>query len=229
MTGHLENSGFAPNVASHAEKIIDATIGLHKLVLDKFLPGAIKFMYIWNLRELSNIVRGLCRSEATAVVDMTTMVRLWGHECDRVFSDRLINAEEGEKFRKLQVDIATKTFGEVCNVEEALAPENCIFTTLYGSKDNFYNLIPEFDGLQTTLVGKLEEYNENNTIMELVLFKEAIEHVCRICRVIEYPGGNAMLIGVMEVVSRVFPDWLGLLWVVRLNNLKSVQNTVRTI
>ena len=140
MTGHLENSGFAPNVASHAEKIIDATIGLHKLVLDKFLPGAIKFMYIWNLRELSNIVRGLCRSEATAVVDMTTMVRLWGHECDRVFSDRLINAEEGEKFRKLQIDIATKTFGEVCNVEEALAPENCIFTTFYGSKDNFYNL-----------------------------------------------------------------------------------------
>ena len=46
--------------------------------------------------------------------------------------------ELGEKFRKLQVDIATKTFGEVCNVEEALAPENCIFTTFYGSKDNFY-------------------------------------------------------------------------------------------
>ena len=67
-------------------------------------------MYIWNLRELSNIVRGLCRSEATAVVDMTTMVRLWGHECDRVFSDRLINAEEGEKFRKLQVDIARHQF-----------------------------------------------------------------------------------------------------------------------
>ena len=31
-----------------------------KLVLDKFLPSAIKFVYNWNLREMSNIIRGLC-------------------------------------------------------------------------------------------------------------------------------------------------------------------------
>ena len=196
LDGHLQGMDFASNIASHVEKIVDATIFLHKTVLDKFLPGAIKFMYIWNLRELANIVRGLCRAESGTVVDMNTMVRLWGHETDRVFADRLINAEEGEKFRKIQVDCATKYFGDVANVEEALDPQDLLFTSFFGSKDNFYNLVPEFEGLQTILDSKLEEYNENNTIMELVLFKEAIEHVCRICRVIEYPGGNTMLVGV---------------------------------
>lgn len=32
--------------------------------------------------------------------------------------------------------------------------------------------------------------------MELVLFEMAMKHVCRICRIISNPQGNAMLIGV---------------------------------
>ena len=46
------------------------------------------------------------------------------------------------------------------------------------------------------LEARLAEYNETNSIMDLVLFKQAMEHVCRISRIISSPGGNAMLIGV---------------------------------
>ena len=153
-------------------------------------------MYVWNMRELSSVVRGLTRAEPTTIVDIQTMIRLWAHETNRVFCDRMINMKEDEAFKKLQADIAVKYFNDICNVEEAVAVEDQIFTTFYGNKDMHYNLIPEAEGLNKILVEKLDEYNESFTIMDLVLFKEAIQHICRITRVIENPGGNMMLVGV---------------------------------
>ena len=46
------------------------------------------------------------------------------------------------------------------------------------------------------LVEALETYNELNAAMNLVLFEDAMMHVCRINRILESPRGNALLIGV---------------------------------
>lgn len=58
IDGHL--SIFDPEVAKLSGKITDATIELHKLVMNNFLPSSVKFHYQFNLREMSNItqVRG---------------------------------------------------------------------------------------------------------------------------------------------------------------------------
>lgn len=43
----------------------------------------------------------------------------------------------------------------------------------------------------------MEDYNQSSpTRMQLVLFREAMEHVCRICRILRQPLGNALLLGV---------------------------------
>ena len=42
----------------------------------------------------------------------------------------------------------------------------------------------------------LDDYNQVNTAqMKLVLFMDAIKHVCRIARIIRQPLGNALLLG----------------------------------
>jgi dynein heavy chain, axonemal len=42
-------------VEDTCEKIVDASIAIHKEVLGRFLPSAVKFTYNWNMRELTNI------------------------------------------------------------------------------------------------------------------------------------------------------------------------------
>jgi dynein heavy chain len=41
-----------------------------------------------------------------------------------------------------------------------------------------------------------QRYNETHTIMSLVLFDQAVEHVLRVCRVLRRPAGHVLLIGV---------------------------------
>ena len=53
-----------------------------------------------------------------------------------------------------------------------------------------------WDGLNATLREALDMYNDENAVMDLVLFEDAMLHICRINRILELPRGNALLIGV---------------------------------
>jgi dynein heavy chain len=70
----------------------------------------------------------------------------------------------------------------------------CHFAQGLGEKT--YDRVHTFADLSTTLTSALAEYNETNAVMNLVLFEDAIRHVCRISRIIESPGGHALLVGV---------------------------------
>merc|ERR1719191_1032583 len=82
---------------------------------------------------------------------------------------------------------------------EELFVEGNIFTSfmsVIAGSDKMYMPIPAMDKLKKSLEEKLAEYNENFAAMELVLFRIAMEHICRICRIIDLPCGNALLVGV---------------------------------
>lgn len=70
------------------------------------------------------------------------------------------------------------------------------FMTVTADDNPVYNAVPGYDQLRKALNDKLTEYNESNAVMDLVLFQQAMEHICRITRIISQPRGNAMLVGV---------------------------------
>lgn len=65
-----------------------------------------------------------------------------------------------------------------------------------GMGDPKYMPIRNFTSIQRLLTDALNSYNEFNPAMNLVLFEDAINYVCRISRIIESPRGNALLVGV---------------------------------
>lgn len=63
---------------------------------------------------------------------------------------------------------------------------------------NIYEDLQDFVALRKYLELQMEEYNASPGVvrMALVLFKDAIEHISRIVRVISQPRGNMLLVGI---------------------------------
>lgn len=55
LSQHIGVGGFPGPVQKCVDKIVTSAIALHLKVASAFLPTAIKFHYIFNLRDLSNI------------------------------------------------------------------------------------------------------------------------------------------------------------------------------
>lgn len=76
-------------------------------------------------------------------------------------------------------------------------PEPLVFAHFVaGLDEKLYDQFPKMDDLTIRLRDALREYNELNAAMELVLFDDAMKHVCKITRIISAASGHALLVGV---------------------------------
>ncbi|XP_049764343.1 dynein axonemal heavy chain 2 [Schistocerca cancellata] len=194
LTQQLSDFDEEPKYIAH--EITLATIDLYNAVCSKMLPTPTKIHYLFNLRDISKVFQGLLRSHREYHYTKNRMLRLWVHECYRVFNDRLVDEKDIEWFFNQMNDQLGKhfdlTFSSVCPEKES--PIFADFISSYG----FYEDITDLAALRRHLEGQIEEYNVTPGVarVDLVLFKFAIQHICRIVRVISQPRGNMLLVGI---------------------------------
>lgn len=110
-----------------------AAICLHQKVSQNFFPTAIRFHYIFNLRDLTNIfqvkhkitsfchlatstylvfldVEGILFALPETIRYSTDLVHLWLHESSRVYSDKLMEEKDVELFNKILLDTGKRYF-----------------------------------------------------------------------------------------------------------------------
>lgn len=197
LTQHLESPGnkFCHSVQKMAGQVIDAALTLHTRMTQMFLPTAIKFHYIFNMRDLANIFTGILFATHDTCEDINGLARLYIHEATRVYSDKLVNQKDRVSFRKLVREVARKSF-EDCD-ETKMFAEPLIYCHFAESlSDPKYMPVTDWARLGQLLERAQESYNDVVGNMDLVLFEDAMSHVCRISRILEAPRGNALLIGV---------------------------------
>eukprot|EP00887_Chlorella_sp_A99_P001633 scaffold8.g1633.t1 len=137
------------------------------------------------------------------------LLALWAHECQRVFADKLISLEDKAWVEGVVQELCQQTFGpeQAAQAAEPLyfvdflrePPRDEATGELCGPRPSAYEAVP---GGQAEVRGRIEElmakFNaESRTLkMDLVLFKDALDHVVRISRLLSMERGSALLVGV---------------------------------
>lgn len=83
------------------ERIVSATIEVYNTITSQLLPTPTKSHYTFNLRDLSKVFQGMTMCPINRIREIPSLLRLWYHECCRVFQDRLVNKEDRSWFTEL--------------------------------------------------------------------------------------------------------------------------------
>ena len=162
---------FSPDTKAVVDTLVDSTLKLYKIIKSKLLPIPKSSHYLFNLRDMSKVLQGVCGASIKHCTKKVDMVKIWMHEMIRSFGDRLICDEDRNWLKEI-------LHNEILNTKD-------------------YE-VTDLKGFITRVEDKLKEFNEEfkNKQMPLVMFLDACDHVARISRIIRQTGGHALLLGV---------------------------------
>jgi len=189
---------FDDEIKPWGDSIATASIAVYQTIFQELLPTPSKSHYIFNTRDLAKVVLGVMQSSRGFYDNKEVMLQLWVHESLRIYGDRMWDSKDRVWLQ--------------ARLEEKL---NSIFQTSWSSlfetgevmpfvsfmrdiEQPPYEPVNDISALKSFLLEKLEDYGlePGCSAMDLVLFKDALNHVCRIHRILCQNRGNALLIGV---------------------------------
>jgi dynein heavy chain len=203
---------FTDEVKKLVAPIVAATVALYESSVEIFLPTPTNCHYLFNLRDIAKVVQGLLAANARDISSRDEMLRLWAHECFRTFADRFTSHADIAKFRHVldvamgkNADAGLKAVFEGCESIEAgpvygdfLGGELAQAAGGAAGPTVPYRELTNLDKLRSTVEEEMVEYNSTPGLlpMNLVFFRDALRHVCRIARILRTSRGNALLVGV---------------------------------
>eukprot|EP00898_Chlorokybus_atmophyticus_P006649 jgi/Chlat1/6986/Chrsp56S00523 len=177
--------------------LTSTTLQLYEFIVEKLPPTPSRFHYIFNLRDLSRVYEGLCMAVMDKFTTAAQFIRLWRNECLRIFHDRLICEEDKVLVQKKIGELVTENY---YSVSETVLQDPILFGdyryAMVEGEARLYEDLKGYEAIKKTFEEILDEYNLTRKPMNLVMFKDALEHLTRIHRIIRLDRGNALLVGV---------------------------------
>lgn len=96
--GYFSLTRFPEQIVDIIPIIVPLTRHVWQQTKNKMLPTPAKFHYVFNLRDLSRIWQGILTIQGAECQEITTLLKLWRHECIRVIADRFTENSDKEWF-----------------------------------------------------------------------------------------------------------------------------------
>eukprot|EP00796_Vickermania_ingenoplastis_P003819 gene3823-2705_t len=228
--GRFCNPNYPSAVQDVAKLLTRMSISFWEAIGKRMLPTPDKFHYFFNLRDLSAITQGVMlagmyadpdrpekRAQSTpwdTVSDPVILLRIWKHECCRVFSDKLNSVNDKKWFDQHIQECISDNLGStpykdlIEQVRESVYMANFLRDPIIDPETGeiaeppprVYEPAPSMAVILERLMMGMQAHNETPAgrvkKLNLVLFEAALKNVCRISRALSLPRGNLLLVGV---------------------------------
>ena len=110
-------TGFPAKVMNLDEAAVSSTVEIFDKIQEELRPTPAKFHYLFNLRDVSKVVQGLCMAKPVSIQSDEVFLRLWVNESFRVFHDRLINDSDRRWFIRYITELIGRNFKMRCDAD----------------------------------------------------------------------------------------------------------------
>ena len=187
---------------AHGSCVKDSIDGYSNATVDAFmrcretlLPIPSKLHYIFNLRGIIRVLKGMLMMPANLITNESMLLRLWHHEMLREYHDKFNSAEDRNWFIHQLKELSSKylkmSFKSVC-------PSGFnLFNAFSDGSQKYKDTEVTQDQLLQMCNNILDEHNRDaEQPIDIVLFQEAISHLSSLSRVFSMERGHTMLVGV---------------------------------
>ena len=180
----------AEMVLKMAQMLPEATIALCKSLKQTLASSDTKIHYSFDLHDIMRVLRSLLHCNPSEFGTPEQVMRMWRHECERVFSDKLVNSDHRQVVsERIEHILQHKSFDGI-NREECLAKNNDRFGAFFREDEEGFGVLPD--------MGIIYERIEQLQSIEKVtygLYDEAVNLVVRVARVLCTSRGCVVLVG----------------------------------
>lgn len=207
----LKNRGHSSDVATVVTQMVNATINVYRSAIDHLKPTPQKSQYQFSIHDLARVFNGCVCVRKDTTDNKKLFPRVWIHETLRVFYDRLVDVEDRKWLFELIDETVEKDFGtSLVNVFEdwkeneesekiklhRLSSLHFAFSSEKEFEERKYEEIHDINQFKEAALKAIEEFNSTHKAqIDVVLFGFALEHISKICRILNMPGGNCILVG----------------------------------
>jgi dynein heavy chain, axonemal len=193
---------FDESVKSICDAIIMASVDVFKSVLIEFPAVRQNPHYCFSARDFANVFRGLCQSSKADIDSKDLFLKLWVHECQRVYADRFDDFEDKKRFQKVLDDRLIASFE--CNWKQLFSKSAGPFfcqvekETSTGVRSRSYQEIPSSDSRfcdEASRALKIVQQSEYKP-KSMILSKDVVDNLSKLSRVLYTPKQHLLLLGV---------------------------------